>query len=304
MIVRGAFNELLRPDARKAYMDEYQELPAEYPMVFNILTSQRAWEEEMYMTGLGVAIEKPEGTKIAMDKPKFLGKVRITHRTFGLGYEITREAVEDDLYGLLTRNGSRNLARALRETEELTAWSIVNGMFTTTLGYDGLPIISDSHPILGGGVVSNKANPGVDLSTTALQASIERFLLLKNDRGFNINIAPKRLLTSVTEQWTAQEILGSEFNLDVADAGSGNVITPNVVRKFGITPIFSRRLTDPDAFFVLADKSQTKFTFYWRRKPQYDDDYRKREQVSEHYIHARFSAGINDWHGIDGSTGI
>jgi hypothetical protein len=297
VIVRGAFNEALRPGARKWFLDEYQELPAEYPQVFNIETSQRAWEEDIFSTGLGQAIEKPEGEPIAMDRPRPLGKVRYVHQTFGLGYEITREAVEDDLYGVLSKNGSTNLARSLRETEEITAWSVFNNAFTTQLTYDGEPLISTDHPVIGGGTLSNKADPPVDLSVTALQASLERYMLMRNDRGLRIKTMPTRLLVSVTNFWLAQEILGSEYKPFTAN----NEI--NVLRKQGLVPTVSRYLLDMDAWFVLGDKKSTKLNFFWRRKPAYDDDFIKRRQVSQHFIHARWSVGVSDWHNIDGSEG-
>src|SRR5690606_13411555 len=113
-VVRGAFNQLLVPGARKVFVDEYNELPAIYPELFNIETSSRAFEDELVMTGLPIAVSKPEGEPIAFDRPRFRGRVRYIHSGFGLGYEITKETVEDDLYKAVNSQGATNLARSLR----------------------------------------------------------------------------------------------------------------------------------------------------------------------------------------------
>lgn len=298
-VVRGAFDDLITPGANKVYIDEYNELPSEYDQVFNIDTSGRAFEDDLMMTGLGVAVEKPEGEPIFFDRPKFLGRVRYIHTGFGLGYEITREAVEDDLYGALNSQGATNLARSMREAEEVTAWAVLNNAFGTQQAYDGVPLISTAHPQVDGGTQANRPAVDEDLSVSALKSAMERFFALETDRGMKIQMGPAVLLTSTSGWWNAQEILGAPY----FSGGSQGQYTPNVTMQMGLTPMMSRRLTDPDAWYLLSDKAQHSLKFYWRRKPDPESGSDKRAQIAWYGITARFSAGVRDWRGIDGSPG-
>lgn len=299
-VVRGAFDDLLAPGAKKVYVDEYNELPSEYDTFFNIDTSGRAFEDELVMTGLGVAVEKPEGEPIFFDRPKFRGKVRFIHAGFGLGYEITREAVEDDLYQALNSKGATNLARSMREAEEVTAAAILNGAFGTTTAYDGVSLISTAHPDVAGGTMANRPAADEDLSVSALKSAMERFFNLKTDRGMRIVMGPAQLVVPVSNWWNAQEILGAPY----FSAGSQGQYTPNVTMQMGLTPIMYRHLTDPDSWYLLADKANHTLRFNWRRKPDPTQGYDARAEISWFGITARFSAGVVDWRGIDGSPGV
>lgn len=298
-IVRGQFDDLIAPGARKVYVDEYNELPAIYPSWINIDTSGRAFEDDLVMTGLPIAVSKPEGEPIAFDRPKFRGRVRYVHSGFGLGYEITREAVEDDLYGALNSQGATNLARSMREAEEVSAHSVLNNAFSTVMAYDGVPLISTAHPGVGGLTFANRPAVDEDLSVAALKSQSERFMLMQNDRGLRIVMAASILLVPVQNWWNAVEILGAEFN----PSGPMGAETPNSTQKMGLTPMRSPYLTDPDAWYTLAAKGTHKLNFLWRRQPDPANGYDARAQISWFGITARWSAGATDWRGIDGSPG-
>lgn len=298
-VVRGAFDELLIPGANEVFVDDYNELPSMYDQVFNIDTSGRAFEDDLVMTGIGIVVEKPEGEEIAFDRPKFRGKVRYIHTTFGLGYEITREAVEDDLYGALNSRGAANLSRSQREAEEVTAASILNGAFDSTQAYDGVPLISTSHPDVFGGTQANRPDADEDLSISALKSAMERFFSLTTDRGLKINIGPGQLIVPTQNWWNAQEILGAPY---FSDGGQGQY-TPNVSMQMGLTPTMWRYLTDPDSWYLLAPKAQHTLKWYWRRRPDSTGGYDGRAEVSWFGITSRFTAGVTDWRGIDGSPG-
>lgn len=298
-VVRGAFDDLLAPGARKVYIDEYNELPSEYDKVFNIDTSGRAFEDDLVMTGLAVAVEKPEGEPIFFDRPVFRGRVRYIHTGFGLGYEITREAVEDDLYSAINSKGATNLARSMRESEEVTAWSVLNNAFSTTMAYDGVPLISTAHPQVGGGTQANRPVADEDLSVAALKSAMERFFTLETDRGMKVAIRPSQLLTASAGWWNAQEILGAPF----LSAGAQGVYTPNVTEQMGLNPMMGMYITDPDAWYLLTDKAHHTLKFFWRRKPDPESGYDGRNQISWFGVTARFTAGVTDWRGVDGSPG-
>jgi hypothetical protein len=298
-VTRGAFDQLLVPGANKVYVDEYNELPSMYDQIFDIDTSGRAFEDDLVATGIGIAVSKPEGEEIAFDRPKFRGRVRYIHTTFGLGYEITREAVEDELYGVLNSQGAANLARSMREVEEISAASVLNGAFTTTMAYDGVPLISTSHPNVFGDVFANRPATDEDLSISALKSASERFWALETDRGLKISLAPEMLLVAPQGWWNAQEILGAPY----FSAGAQGQYTPNVSGQMGLKPTMWRYLTDPDAWFLLAPKAQHTLKFFWRRKPDPTSGYDGRAEVAWYGITARLSAGVTDWRGIDGSPG-
>lgn len=295
-IVRGAFADLLERTANKVYVDEYNMLPSEYDQFFNIDTSGKAFEDELVMTGLGVAVEKPEGEPIFFDRPKLRGRVRFIHATFGLGYEITREAVEDDLYGALNSKGATNLALSMREAEEITAAAIFNLAFTTVQAYDGVPLISNAHPDALGGTQSNLSTD--DISIAALKAAFENFTSLTTDRGMHISLMPSMLIVPPANWWTVQEILGAPY----ISTGSQGQYTPNVTGTMGLTPKMYIHLTDPDSWFLLA-KGPMGPKFYWRRRPDPTSGDDKRAQIAWYGITARFSAGVIDWRQIYGSAG-
>lgn len=300
-VVRGAFDDLIVPGARKVYVDEYNELPAVYPLIYNIETSSRAFEDELVMTGLPIAVSKPEGEPIAFDRPRFRGRVRYIHSGFGLGYEITRETVEDDLYQAVNSQGATNLARSMREAEEVSAHAVFNNAFDTVQAYDGVPLISDQHTGVGTNLTFSNIGDG-DLSVAQLRAMEEYFMLMRNDRGLRIRLAPSILFVPVQQWYTALEILGAEFSRE-AETRTGLKDVPNVVRQFGLVPEKSPYLIDPDAWFALTSKQQHTFKFFWRRKPDDESGYDGRTQVSWYGITARWSNGVTDWRHIYGAPG-
>jgi len=308
-VVRGQFDQLLVPGAKKVYVDKYQSLPALYPTYFNVDTSGRAFEDDLVVTGLPIAVSKPEGLPIAFDRPKYRGKVRYIHAGYGLGYEITREAVADDQYAVLNSKGSANLARSLREAEETTAWNVFNNSFSSILTYDGVALCSDAH--VGAGSVTGMANApgsGIDLSTAALKASMERYWSLTTDRGLKITgISPQYVITSHMNYWVAQEILQTRVVTGAASSGETDSIVSleakNVITMLGLVPIKIQYISDTDAWWTLCSKAQHYLKFYWREKPGPESDTDKRAGIAWFAMFARWSVGATDWRGIDGSAG-
>ena len=305
-VVRGQFDNLLRPGARKVFIDDYNELPAIYPGIFNVDTSNQAYEDDLVITGMPIAVKRPEGTPIAMDRPKFRGKVRYIHTGFGLGYEITREAVEDDVYGALNSQGAANLARSMREAEEVTAHAVLNGAFSTVLTYDGVSLINIAHTGVGSLTFTNRADPDVDMSTTALKNSLERFMDLRTDRDLKINLMPTNVLVSIFGWFQALEILQTRVvTTTFAADGIESLEASNVVSRQGLIPMKSQYLTDADAWFTLIPKNSRSYPlqFFWRSTPDDVSGFEAREQISWFGIIARMSAGSTDWRGIDGASG-
>lgn len=305
-IVRAGFDEFLIPGANSVFIDDYAELPSVYPQVLKVDTSGQAFEDDLVATGLPQAISKPEGEPIPFDRARFRGKVRYIHSGFGLGYEITQESVEDDLYQALNSQGAGNLARSMRETEEITAANVINNGFTTVLTYDGLSLMNNAHTTVDG-TLANRPAADADLSVAAIKASQERYFALTTDRGLRIRMAPDRLIVADNNWFTAQEILNTRVVTGAASGGEIDSIISaeghNIVTDLGITPIRWSYLTDQDAWTMLAPMAQLGLRFFWRRKPTPVSGFMKREQVFWFGITARFVAGATRWRGVDGSTG-
>jgi len=224
-----------------------------------------------------------------------VGTVDMTIYSYGLGYELSQELMDDDLYGVVGKPSSQYLAVSGRDTEERVTWGLLNGAFTTTLSYDGVSIINATHPLKGGGTYANRPVAAQALGFTSLQASIERFRLMVNERGLKIRTAPNKLVIPVGLSWLADEILGSEYKPHTSD-NTINVMSSN---RLGITTVVSEYLTSATAWFMIGEKH--KLMVFWRKRPMFDGEYIKRSRVGQFYSYFRFGTAAFDWRYIDGS---
>jgi len=307
-IVRGQFDKLLRPGARKVFIDDYNELPSSYNQILNVETSGKAFEDDLVATGLPMAVGKSEGEPISFDRAIFRGRVRYIHAGYGLGYEITREAVEDDQYSVLNSQGASNLARSMRAAEEVTAANVFNNSFTTVQAYDGVALCTTAHTSPHTGVTfTNRPASDADVSVATLKASTERYMNLKTDRALRIDMMPSVVLTGNASHWTVQEILGTKVVTGAASGGEIDTIVSaeavNVVTQMGLTPIRWSYITDDDAWWTLAPKGVHRLNFFWRTTPTTVSGTDERAGVAWFGIHGRWVAGATDWRGIDGSSG-
>ena len=297
-VTRGDWGNFLKPGAKKAFVKHYPSLPAEYPKYFRIESSQRAFEDVLFSSGLGTVPEKPEAEDFALDRPYPLGKVRVSHRGYGLGYEISEEMVEDDLYKVIVPKSSRNLADAHRDAEERLAASIFTLAFSSQVGYDGKALIAADHPTIGGSDISNISSSNADFSVAAAQAGIEHFMLLEDDRGLKLNVMPGMVVHHPANYWLVREILRPSLEPFTANN------TPNVLATdFGLAPSTYKYLTDVDAWYMIKSKAEAGPIFYWRRKPKTGSGMEDRPGVWSFWIKSRFSATCPDWRPLYGSPG-
>lgn len=299
MLPRGAFDKFLAPGLYAAYADEYDSLPAMYPDIFNVVSTQRAYEEIAVSTGLGTTPIKPELQNVAMDTPMQVGSVRMVVTTFGLGYEIGKELADDDLYGVVGKPASRFLANSGRDTEERMAWALLNGAFSTTKSYDGLSIVNTAHVLKGGGTYANQPSADGALGFSSLQASLERHQLMVNERGLKIRQTPVTLLVPTQLQWLADEILNSSQKPFTSD-NTTNVLAGG---KIGLKPYSCPYMTSTTAWFTLVPKAKHKLMFFWREKPNMARAFDEKARVASFMNFFRFGTAAFDWRGIDGSSG-
>ena len=296
---RGAFDKTIAPGAYAAYADEYEQLPAEYTDIFNILTTEKAYEDAIITSGLGTMAAKPEGQDVALDRPFQVGSVRMTVLSYGLGYEVSQELMSDDLYGVVADPASRFLAQAQRDVEERQTWAMLNLAFTTQQAWDGVSLINSAHPLVAGGTAANAPAAAQAFGFTSLQASIERFRLLVNERSLKIRMAPEWVIVPVQLEWLADEILLSAKKPHEA-SNTENVLSAG---RIGLKRFTGRYLTSSTAWFTAVAKARHKLNMFWREKPNMDRDYDKKARVAIFMQFSRFGTATFDWRGVDGSTG-
>jgi hypothetical protein len=296
--VRGAFDKVIAPGAYAAYADEYEQLQAYYPELLNVLSTEKAFEDFIITTGIGTTPVKPEAQIVALDRPLQVGSVRMTITSFGLGYEVSKELMDDDLYGVVADPASRFLATSGRDTEERQAAALFNLAFTTQQAYDGVSLINSAHPQSGGAANGTNAPAAAQaFGFTSLQASVERFRNLTNERGLRIRLQPARVVVPIPLEWLADEILLSAKKPHEA-TNTENVLAAG---RIGLSRFTYPYLTSTTAWFNMAAKH--KLNFFWREKPNMDRDFDKKARVAIFMNFFRFGTVTPDWRGIDGSTG-
>lgn len=292
---RQGFDKVIAPGLYRAYADEYEALEARYTEVFHVTDTERAYEDIVVTTGLGTTPIKPESQDVAFDIPLQVGTVRMIITSYGLGYEVSQELMDDDLYNVVGQPASRFLAQSGRDTEERQAWALLNGAFTTTKSFDNVSILNTAHPLKGGGTYANRPASAQALSFTSLQASLERHKLMVNERNLRIRQRPDKLVVPIQLGWLADEILGSQLKPQTAD-NTTNVLSSG---KIGVTKYESEYLTSTTAWFTIGMKH--KLMFFWREKPNFDKDYDKKARCAFFMNFFRFGTAAFDWRNTDGS---
>jgi phage major head subunit gpT-like protein len=297
-IVRGQNAENLAPGLNFRTFNKYRERPEIYRQIVNVKDSARAYEEDFALSGFGPLAPKGELERTMMDEPAKLGGVRFIHRTYALGFEISREMREDDQYTLMT-DLAGELGLSSRRTAELYGHDVYNNAFSTAkyAGRDTKALIALDHPVVGtGGTAANKPAVDTDLSQAALEAAWAAYQSQIDDRGMPIDLQPARLLVHPDQVLFARRLIETTGY----PGGNNNDINP-IANMFTI--VSSPYLTDRDAWFLLAAPNEVDIRFYWRRKPDtrtWDDD---DSEGTIHKISQRHSTGFADWRGTYASPG-
>jgi phage major head subunit gpT-like protein len=289
----------LTPGLRKIFFDEYKQWPEEFSQIATVETSDRAYEEEQAMTGLGRLVQKSESRSISYDLGVMGGKQRYTHVEYALGFRISRKLLDDDQYGVMKKM-SKQLAVSAKQTVELEFGLFLDDIFTgaTYKTIDAHPLCYTAQPLLIGGTYCNMASTPADLGVGSLRAAGERIERLVNERGLPLMMKPTTLLVSPTYQWVAAEILKS------TGAPYTNENQPNVTQSIlGLNYIVNHFMSDTDQWNLLAPKGQHDIKFFWRQKPVFEssDDFDTKD--AKFSVTCRFSLGFTDWRGVDGSSG-
>jgi len=297
-MVRGAFSNLLAPGFRKIVFETYKERPTEGNQLVNMLKSQRAYEETFPIGGFGTMLVKTEGGPVGYQDAIQGNTKRFTWTTFGLGFRITQEMMEDDLYGVMGNRMSKALGRSGRNNFEIVSHAPYNNAFNTAfVGWEaGVSLCSLTHTTLRGQTIANRPTLDSDLSLLALQAAVEHFHSLTDEAGIPLVLIPKWVVHTPADHWIASQILKS------TSLPGGNQNDVNQIARENLTPFLDHYLTDPDSWFVLADEHSVQY--YDRRMPTFTntDDFETGD--AKFKLTRRNGSGYDDWRGVYGSPGV
>ena len=247
-ISRSQLLKELLPGLNALFGLEYAKYGEEHKEIFETETSDRSFEEETKLSGFGSAPVKSEGSAIEYDNAQEAWTARYTHETIAMGFSVTEEAIEDNLYDSLSARYTKALARAMAYTKQVKAANILNTAFSQTYG-DGVALISNSHPLVSGGLNSNTGG-NVDLNETTLEAAVVNIAKWTDERGLLIAARPKKLIIPSDLQFVATRLLETEGRVGTAD----NDI--NVIKSNGVVPggyAINHYLTDTGNWFLTTD---------------------------------------------------
>ena len=250
-ISRAQLLKELLPGLNALFGMEYKNYGEEHKEIFETETSERSFEEETKLSGFSAAPVKNEGAAIAYDNAQEAWTARYNHETIALGFSITEEAIEDNLYDALSGRYTKSLARAMAYTKQTKAAAVLNNGFTSGFnGGDGVPLFSTQHPLVSGGTNSNTQATPTDLNETALENAVIQIAAWTDERGLLIAAQPRKLVVASSNQFVATRLLETELRVATAD-NDINAIKNNGSIPEGYT--VNHYLTDPDAYFLTTD---------------------------------------------------
>ena len=250
-ISRSQLVKELEPGLNALFGLEYNRYENQHAEIFPAEASDRAFEEEVMLSGFGSAPVKQEGAGVVFDQAQETFTARYTHDTIALAFSITEEAIEDNLYDRLAARYTRALARSMSNTKQVKAAAVLNNaQITTAIGGDGVSLINNGHPLATGGTFSNVLATAADLNETSLEQSLIDIAGFVDERGLKIALSGRKMIIPKELQFTAERLMKSPQRVGTAD----NDI--NAIANMGMIPEGYRVnnfLTDTDSFFILTD---------------------------------------------------
>ena len=250
-ISRAQLLKELLPGLNALFGMEYARYGEQHKEIYETESSERSFEEETKLSGFSAAPVKNEGSAIAYDNAQEAWTTRYNHETIALGFSITEEAVEDNLYDSLSARYTKSLARAMAYTKQVKAASVLNNGFSSSyVGGDGVALFSASHPLISGGTNSNTPSTQIDLNETSLEAAVIQIAAWTDERGLLIAAKPKKMIVPPSLMFVAKRLLDTELRVSTAD----NDI--NAIKQMGAIPegyTVNHFLTDTSAWFLTTD---------------------------------------------------
>jgi hypothetical protein len=299
-ISRAQLLKELLPGLNALFGLEYATYGEQHKEIYETETSERSFEEETKLSGFSAAPVKNEGAAMAYDNAQEAFTARYTHETIALGFSLTEEAIEDNLYDSLSGRYTKALARAMAYTKQVKAANVLNNGFNAAFaGGDGVALFSTSHPLVSGGVNSNTPSTQSDLNETSLENAVIQIAAWTDERGLLIAAKPSKLVVPPALQFVATRLLETELRVGTAD-NDINAIKNNGSIPGGYT--VNNYLTDSNAWFLTTDVPNGMKHFV--RTPMatgMDGDF---DTGNVRYkARERYSFGFSDPLGVFGSSG-
>ena len=298
-VTSASFAKALWPGVNAWYGQAYDEYPVEWTKLFEKNSSNRKFEEDVGYSGFGLASVKSEGAPITYDSERQGFTARYVHVTYALGFIVTREIFEDDLYDVVGQKKAKALAFSMRQTKETVAANVYNRAFNSTYtGPDGLELLSTAHLNVAGGTFSNELTTAADVSEAALEQACIDIANLLDDRGLKIALRPKTLIIPIQLQFDVTRILKSTGQVDTAD---NNL---NALKTMGMIPevVVNHYLTDADAWFIRTS-ARDGMKYWTRREDEFGMDNDFDNENAKFKATSRYSFGWSDPRGLFGSPG-
>ena len=299
-ISRQQLAKELEPGLNALFGLEYKNYENQHTEIYDIENSDRAFEEEVMLSGFANAAVKAEGSAVTFDTANEAFTSRYTHETIALAFAITEEAIEDNLYDRIATRYTKALARSMAQTKQIKAANVLNNGFDSSFpGGDGKELFATDHPTQSAGSLANELSTSADLSETSLEQAMIDIAAFKDERGFKIAARGLKLIIPSELQFTAERILRSPARIGTADNDL------NALSSKGMLPqgyVVNNYLTDTDAFFIKTDvpngmKMFNRANLKTAMEGDFDTGnvrYKARE---------RYSFGFSDWRGMFGSPG-
>jgi len=301
VITSSSFAKLLWPGLNAIYGKEYNDYAVEWDKLFEKNTSDKAYEEDLGLSSFGLAVVKPEGSPISYDTERQGFTSRYNHVVYALGFIITREIYEDDLYGKVGAQKAKALARSLRQTKEIVAANVYNRAFTAGYtGGDGIVLCSTAHLNVAGGTYSNKIATDADLSEAALEQAVIDIAGYRDDRGLLIAAKPEKLIIPYQLQFEAKRILNADGRVGT-DLNDPNVLKQSSIFNQVIVNHYLNSTGNDDWFILTNVKDGLKY--FERRGDQFEMDNDFDTENAKFKATARYSFGWSDPRAIYGSQG-
>ena len=250
-ISRAQLLKELLPGLNALFGLEYARYGEEHKEIYETETSERSFEEETKLSGFSAAPVKNEGAAIAYDNAQEAWTTRYNHETIALGFSITEEAIEDNLYDSLSARYTKGLARAMAYTKQVKAAAVLNNGFSAQyVGGDGVSLFSTAHPLVNGGTNANTPTVASDLNETSLEAAVIQIAGWTDERGLLIAAKPRKLVVPPALQFVATRLLETELRVGTNN-NDINAIKNNGSVGEGYT--INHFLTDPNAWFLTTD---------------------------------------------------
>jgi phage major head subunit gpT-like protein len=302
MFIRTLFPDLylqsMLPAIDEVVMTKYSQFPDEFSEVYRMESSSRSIEQTTEVTGFGQMAVVPEGADTRYDEALPAFNKTYNHAQYSLGFRVTKVAMDDDKFGVV-RKLATELGRSGKETKEVTAANPFNTGFVSATGPDGQPLFSTAHPLIGGGVQSNRLSYATDPDVTSMQLALTLMRTSVDHRGKRQRIPPQKAIFPAQLEFVGAELLGGVDRPDTANRAI------NAFRRRSGLPSFDTwmvwdYLTDPDAWFIEGNVADTELRFY-NREPfntVHDIDFDSRSVKTAGWM--RFSVGYNGFYGTVG----